>query len=129
MFDADLTYDPLDMLPMLQQLEPESVVVGNRLSHSLAQDAMSPVNWIEIIFLPGRLLSFTVLRYMMFAADIGFDRKALMRMNLNSMDFEIEAEMYAQCAISGISLTNIPISYGARIGEAKLGSLRDGSSI
>ena len=50
-------------------------------------------------------------------------------MNLNSMDFEIEAEMYAQCAITGIPLANIPISYSARIGEAKLGSLRDGSSI
>ena len=50
-------------------------------------------------------------------------------MNLNSMEFEIEAEMYAQCAISEISLTNIPVSFGARVGEAKLGSLRDGSSI
>jgi hypothetical protein len=50
-------------------------------------------------------------------------------MNLNSIDFEIEAEMYAQCAISGIPLSNIPVSYGARLGEAKLGSLRDGSSI
>ena len=50
-------------------------------------------------------------------------------MNLNSMDFEIEAEMYAQCAITGIPLANVPISYSARVGEAKLGSLRDGSSI
>ena len=130
MFDADLTYDPLDMLPMLQQLEPESVVVGNRLSHSLAQDAMSPVNWIgnhlltwSAVILHGTEIHDVCSGYWL------FDRKALMRMNLNSMDFEIEAEMYAQCAISGISLTNIPISYGARIGEAKLGSLRDGSSI
>ena len=32
MFDADQTYSPNDMLPMLEQLLPGHVVVGNRLN-------------------------------------------------------------------------------------------------
>ncbi len=130
MFDADQTYSPNDMLPMLEQLLPGNVVVGNRLNSLMAKDAMSPLNWIgnhiltwSAVVLHGLEIHDVCSGYWL------FDRQALLRMNLNSMDFEIEAEMYAQCAISGIPLSNIPVSYGARIGEAKLGSLRDGSSI
>ncbi|MBJ14670.1 MAG: hypothetical protein CMB70_04805 [Euryarchaeota archaeon] len=130
MFDADQTYSPNDMLPMLEQLLPGHVVVGNRLNSLMTKDAMSPLNWIgnhiltwSAVILHGLEIHDVCSGYWL------FDRQALLRMNLNSMDFEIEAEMYAQCAISGIPLANIPVSYGARIGEAKLGSLRDGSSI
>ena len=130
MFDADQTYSPNDMLPMLEQLLPGNVVVGNRLNSMMTKDAMSPLNWIgnhiltwSAVVLHGLEIHDVCSGYWL------FDRQALLRMNLNSMDFEIEAEMYAQCAISGIPLANIPVSYGARIGEAKLGSLRDGSSI
>lgn len=130
MFDADQTYDPEDMLGMLEKHQEGMVIVGNRLNRSLANDAMSPINWIgnhlltwSAVILHGLEIHDVCSGYWL------FDRQALLRMNLNSMDFEIEAEMYAQCAITGIPLTNVPISYGPRIGEAKLGSLRDGSSI
>ena len=130
MFDADQTYKPKDMLPMLEKLKQGSVVVGNRLNQTLDADAMSPTNWIgnhlltwSAVILHGLEIHDVCSGYWL------FDRQALLRMNLNSMDFEIEAEMYAQCAITGIPITNIPISYGARLGDAKLGSLKDGSSI
>jgi len=130
MFDADQTYDPEDMLGMLEKHQEGMVIVGNRLNRSLANDAMSPINWIgnhlltwSAVILHGLEIHDVCSGYWL------FDRQALLQMNLNSMDFEIEAEMYAQCAITGIPLTNVPISYGPRIGEAKLGSLRDGSSI
>ena len=130
MFDADQTYDPEDMLGMLEKHQEGLVIVGNRLNRSLANDAMSPINWIgnhlltwSAVILHGLEIHDVCSGYWL------FDRQALLRMNLNSMDFEIEAEMYAQCAITGIPLVNVPISYGPRIGEAKLGSLRDGSSI
>ena len=130
MFDADLTYNPEDILKMLNRLKSGMVVVGNRLNRNLAREAMSPVNWIG-----NHLLTWSaVLLHGLEIHDVcsGYwllDREALLQMNLNSMDFEIEAEMYAQCAITGIPLANVPISYSARVGEAKLGSLRDGSSI
>lgn len=130
MFDADQTYNPVDMLRMLKRLESGMVVVGNRLNRHLASDAMSPINWIgnhlltwSAVILHGLEIHDVCSGYWL------FDREALLQMNLNSMDFEIEAEMYAQCAIARIPLANVPISYSARVGEAKLGSLRDGSSI
>ena len=130
MFDADQTYDPYDMLAMLDEPYQGGVIVGNRLNSSMTNDAMSPTNWVG-----NHLLTWSaVLLYGLEIHDVCsgywfFHRSALLRMNLNSIDFEIEAEMYAQCAISGIPLSNIPVSYGARLGQAKLGSLRDGSSI
>ena len=130
MFDADQTYDPNDMLAMLDELKKGSVIVGNRLNSSMKNEAMSPINWIG-----NHLLTWSaVLLHGLEIHDVCsgywiFHRDALLRMNLNSIDFEIEAEMYAQCAITGIPLSNVPIAYGARSGEAKLGSLRDGSSI
>ena len=130
MFDADRTYNPQDMLEMIKELKAGAVIVGNRLNSSMGSDAMSPLNWIgnhvltwSAVFLHGLEIHDVCSGYWL------FDRQALLRMNLNSMDFEIEAEMYAQCAISEIPLSNIPVSYGARVGEAKLGSLRDGTSI
>ena len=103
MFDADQTYNPVDMLRMLAKLESGMVVVGNRLNRHLASDAMSPVNWIG-----NHLLTWSaVILHGLEIDDVCsgfwlFDREALLQMNLNSMNFEIEAEMYAQCAITGI---------------------------
>ena len=130
MFDADQTYDPQDMIRMLKRLNQGRVVVGNRLSTLLAVDAMSPTNWIgnHLLTMSAVLLHGTEIHDVCSGYWL-FHRDALLQMNLNSMDFEIEAEMYAQCAISGIPLVNIPISYQSRVGEAKLGSLRDGSAI
>ncbi len=45
------------------------------------------------------------------------------------MRFEIEAEMYTSCALEELELAHIPIRYSRRLGEAKLGSIRDGWNI
>ena len=45
------------------------------------------------------------------------------------MRFEIEAEMYTCCVNRNIPIRHIPISYTKRIGQAKLGSVRDGGAI
>lgn len=50
-------------------------------------------------------------------------------LNLNSMRFEIEAEMYTSCALEELEMTHIPIRYSSRLGEAKLGSVKDGWNI
>ena len=46
MFDADQTYDPIDMLAMLDEPDQGGVIVGNRLNSSMTNDAMSPTNWV-----------------------------------------------------------------------------------
>ena len=47
----------------------------------------------------------------------------------NLDDFEIEAEMFASCVKEELILGAIPITYRARLGEAKLGSVVDGWAI
>ena len=56
----------------------------------------------------------------------GFTKSAIAKLQLNSMRFEIEAEMFTSCVKQDINIASIPISYKARLGEAKLGSLVDG---
>jgi len=130
MFDADRTYHPDDMLNMLPLLGKGQIIVGNRLTNQMHPHAMTAQNWIG-----NHLLTWSAI--MLFGLEIHdvcsgywvFDKAAISKMNLNSMDFEIEAEMYAECAVANIQLRNYPIQYQPRIGEPKLGSIRDGSSI
>ena len=130
MFDADRTYHPDDMLNMLPLLGKGKIIVGNRLTNQMHPHAMTAQNWIG-----NHLLTWSAV--MLFGLEIHdvcsgywvFDKAAISKMNLNSMDFEIEAEMYAECAVANIQLRNYPIQYQPRIGEPKLGSIRDGSSI
>ena len=130
MFDADRTYHPDDMLNMLPLLGKGQIIVGNRLTKQMHPHAMTAQNWIG-----NHLLTWSAV--MLFGLEIHdvcsgywvFDKAAISKMNLNSMDFEIEAEMYAECAVANIQLRNYPIQYQPRIGEPKLGSIRDGSSI
>ena len=130
MFDADRTYHPDDMLKMLPLLGKGQIIVGNRLTNQMHPHAMTAQNWIG-----NHLLTWSAV--MLFGLEIHdvcsgywvFDKAAISKMNLNSMDFEIEAEMYAECAVANIQLRNCPIQYQPRIGEPKLGSIRDGSSI
>ncbi|MBL6889856.1 MAG: glycosyltransferase [Candidatus Poseidoniaceae archaeon] len=130
MFDADRTYDPNDMLNMLPLLKKGQIIVGNRLTNQMHPHAMTAQNWIG-----NHLLTWSAV--MLFGLEIHdvcsgywvFDKAAIRQMNLNSIDFEIEAEMYAECAVANIQLRNHPVQYQPRIGEPKLGSIRDGSSI
>ncbi|MGZ4885934.1 MAG: hypothetical protein ACXV5C_11475 [Halobacteriota archaeon] len=43
--------------------------------------------------------------------------------------FEIEADMYSECARKGLSIAEIPILYRPRADQPKLSSLRDGLRI
>lgn len=130
MFDADRTYHPDDMLEMLTMLKEGQIIVGNRLTNQMHPNAMTTQNWIG-----NHLLTWSAV--MLFGLEIHdvcsgywvFDKSAISKLNLNSMDFEIEAEMFAECAVANIQLRNHPIQYQPRIGEPKLGSIRDGSSI
>ena len=130
MFDADRTLDPNYMLDMLPLLKKGQIIVGNRLTNQMHPHAMTAQNWIG-----NHLLTWSAV--MLFGLEIHdvcsgywvFDKAAIRQMNLNSIDFEIEAEMYAECAVANIQLRNHPVQYQPRIGEPKLGSIRDGSSI
>lgn len=130
MLDADGTYHPSEMLNLLKGLDNADVVIGDRLNGAISSDAMTRFN-----FVGNHLLTwFATALYGVTTNDVcsgywAFTREAIDRLMLNSVSFEIEAEMFASMIYQGLSFQYRPISYSARIGDAKLGSTADGWKI
>ena len=130
MLDVDGTYDPGEIPILLKSLEKHDLVIGDRLNGEMSEYAMTKMNWIG-----NHLLTwFAVSLYGVRINDLctgywAFTRKAIDRLQLNSMRFEIEAEMYTSAVRRKLSIGQVPISYKPRKGFAKLGSVRDGTSI
>jgi dolichol-phosphate mannosyltransferase len=130
MLDADGTYAPSEMVRLLARLEEDSVVIGDRLNGRMAPDAMTRLNFIGnhiLTWLATALFGTTT-------SDVcsgywAFRKEAIHALQLNSRSFEIEAEMFASMVHQGVPFGFEPISYGPRIGEAKLGSTADGWQI
>jgi len=59
----------------------------------------------------------------------GYRSDAIRRLRLGARGFEIEAEMFAECATKGLRIGEIPIIYRARRDQPKLSSLKDGAKI
>jgi len=130
MLDCDGTYHPEEITKMVDSIPNNGIAIGDRLHGNLQPDAMTSTNWIGnqlLTWLAVALHGKTVND--LCSGFWAFSRGALERLQLNSMRFEIEAEMYTSCAYQNIPLTHVPITYSKRVGEAKLGSIRDGTSI
>ena len=127
MLDADGTYDPTEIPDFVTMLENNEVVIGDRLRGKMEPGAMTRVNYFGnhmLTWLASAL--YGVNTNDLCTGYWGFTKSAIARLKLNSMRFEIEAEMYASCVRENITIVSIPISYRERIGEAKLGSIVDG---
>lgn len=130
MLDADATYSPEDIPKLISKLGDYDIVTGDRLRGDLANDAMSTVN-----FFGNHVLTWIACN--LFTEEVGdlctgywaFTNDALSKLELNSMRFEIEAEMFCSSTKNGLRIASVPISYGKREGEAKLGSISDGARI
>ncbi len=127
MLDADGTYDPSEIPEFVKLLHSNEVVIGNRLQGNIEPNAMTNLNY----FGNHILTWFASILYGVATDDLctgywGFTRTAIAKLQLNSMRFEIEAEMFASCVKEDIKIISIPITYRARIGQAKLGSVIDG---
>jgi glycosyltransferase involved in cell wall biosynthesis len=127
MLDADGTYDPKEMVEFVPHLSRHDVIIGNRLCGRLSPRAMTKLNllgnhiltWFASILFNRRCEDLCSGYWM-------FSSKALEKMKLNSIEFELEAEMFATCVHLGLDVEYVPIQYLPRIGEAKLGSTSDG---
>ena len=130
MLDSDGTYYPEEIPKLVSALPESGIVIGDRLHGTLETDAMTGINWIG-----NHLL--TWLAVALYGKQINdlcsgfwvFSNHAVKNLRLNSMRFEIEAEMYTSCVHQNISIRHIPIRYAKRVGDAKLGSIKDGTSI
>ena len=130
MLDSDGTYCPEEIPRMIKSIPKGGISIGDRLHGNLDSDAMTRTNWIGnhlltwlAVALHGKPINDLCSGYW------AFSKEAIASLKLNSMRFEIEAEMYTSCAYQNIPMKFVPISYSKRVGEAKLGSLKDGTSI
>ena len=126
--DADLEYDPMDFLPLLDALEKNgaNVIYGSRF---LKKKRVTPfwhrsVNWF-LTFLTNTLfhsrLTDMETCYKMFRAPVIKD------IGLVSDGFEIEAEMTLKLLKRGEGIAEMPISYkGRSFHEGKKIGWRDG---
>jgi len=132
MLDADGTYYPEDALRLLDHLNEtkSDIVMGSRLRGWIEPGALGRVNYIG-----NHLLTWTaVALHGTFVSDLctgywAYKRDAIAKLQLNSVSFEIEAEMYASACHRGLKISEVPIHYDLRIGETKLGSVDDGVRI
>lgn len=130
MFDADGTYHPEEIPKLLSKLHDYDVVIGDRLGGSIDPDAMNRTNYFGNHML-------TWIAVALFGVPINdlcsgywaFSRRTISELKLNSMRFEIEAEMYTSCAVENLEIAHVPIRYSKRLGDAKLGSVKDGWNI
>jgi dolichol-phosphate mannosyltransferase len=130
MVDGDDTY-PIDKATeMTRLLKTNDVVIGSRLKGNIEPGAMTKLNVVG-----NTLLS--LLAWMLFGTYIsdvctglwGYRSDTVQRLELLAQGFELEADMFAECAIKGCSIAEIPIAYRARADKPKLSSIDDGLKI
>jgi dolichol-phosphate hexosyltransferase len=130
MVDGDNTY-PIDRAgEMLRLLQTHDVVVGSRLKGVIVPGAMTRLNRVGNVLLTwlARLLYGTQI------SDVctglwGYRNAVIKSLDLAARGFEIEANIFAECALKGFRIAEIPIMYGAREDQPKLASVRDGLRI
>src|SRR5438445_2881681 len=130
LLDSDGTYPPEIIPELVGKLGAGTpVILGSRLRGSIGDGAMSMTNHFG-----NRMLSWFA--SFLFATEIsdvcsgmwGFVSDRLKSLDLTAIGFELEADLFAECALKGIPITEIPIRYDRRIGERKL-HLREGVRI
>lgn len=122
--DADGTY-PVNIIPKIAQALVEyDMVVASRVA---GKENISAFNRI------GNAILRQTIRYLYgfrpydpLTGLYGLNKAHLLRMNLSSGGFAIEAEIAIKGARMGLRMFDIPIEYRPRIGQAKLHGLKDG---
>jgi glycosyltransferase involved in cell wall biosynthesis len=125
--DADATYPASAIPQIVKQLADHDLVRCNRRIQRQNMPLLNNIgNWIF-----DRLLA---LIHGLEGADhlsglYGLRREAVLKMRLESMGFDIEAEIGIKARIKGLRITSFPIDYQPRVGEKKLRPWRDGFAI
>jgi dolichol-phosphate mannosyltransferase len=128
--DGDNTYPICMATEMVRLLQTHDVVIGSRLKGFIEPGAMTRLN-----ILGNTLL--TLLARSLFSTNVtdvctglwGYRGDTIQRLELGADGFEIEADMFSECAYKRLRFAEIPISYSPRVDRAKLASLRDGLKI
>jgi dolichol-phosphate mannosyltransferase len=134
--DADLEYDPVDIIKLLALLEKNKghVIYGTRLKRfpDLKRDEKTPLFLIH--YLGNKVLSFTTsILYSTWITDMEccyklFPREALKDIHLQAKGFEFEPEITAKLLKKGYKIKETPISTNPRSHKEgkKLHAFHDG---
>lgn len=130
-FDSDLSYDPEDMLKILEKLrEGYDLVIGSRIKGKIAKDAMPFLH--RYIGTP----VMTFLANLLFNTHIsdinsgmrGLTQEAFRKLDLHSEGMEFASEIIAKARWAGINITEVPINFypDERGRKPHLRTVRDG---
>jgi len=131
MGDADDSYDFSELDSFLEKLrQGNKLVVGNRFAGGIKPDAMRPLHR----FLGNPVLSF--IGRLFFKSGIGdfhcglrgFDRDAILGLDLHTTGMEFASEMIVKATLSKLSIVEVPtvLSPDGRSRSSHLRSWRDG---
>ena len=125
--DADDTY-PVELIPrMAGELNKADMVVGSR---KRGKDQIPAFNRVgNAIFRSSIRHLYGFKAHDPLTGLYGIKKAHLVKMRLESDGFCIEAEIAIKAARMGLRISDIPIEYRSRVGEAKLRGLQDGSRI
>ncbi len=128
--DGDNTYPVSVATEMLCLLQTYDVVTGSRLKGFSEPGTMTKRNAI------GNTLLTLLARYLFstHVTDVctglwGYRGDVIRCLELEAQGFEIGADMFSECARNRLRVVELPISYRARVDQAKLASFRDGVKI
>lgn len=130
MIDGDDTYPPERIADFVSLLRTYDVVIGSRLKGHIEDGAMTRTNRFG-----NRML--TALANALFKKEItdlctgfwGYRGHVIDSMHLVARGFEIEADMFVECARLGFSIGELAIDYNKRADRPKLSSASDGLKI
>ncbi|MCJ7639428.1 MAG: glycosyltransferase family 2 protein [Euryarchaeota archaeon] len=128
--DGDYTYDPYDIPALLQPInDGVDFVIGNRFA-LMDKEAMSKRNAL------GNKMLTAMIRYLYHVQITdsqsgmrAIRRSALDDLRLQSPHMPFASEMIIDAQKVGLTITEVPISYRKRVGDAKLDPFRDALSI
>ncbi|HWG92331.1 MAG TPA: glycosyltransferase family 2 protein [Candidatus Thermoplasmatota archaeon] len=131
MLDADGTY-PAEAIPEFVKhvSNGSDVIMGSRFKGHIEAGAMKRTNKIG----NWGLSTLATVLYGKRCTDVctgmwAFKRDAVKTLKLNSLHYELEAELFAQSAKAGLRIKEVPIVYRQRAGKSGLNSWKDGAKI
>lgn len=134
MLDGDDTYDPKEMLRLIEPLDTGfcEVVIGSRLAGKISQGSMPPFNRAGNWFFTFLVRTW----YQENVTDVctgyfAWKASALKELGkyLESDGFSIEMEMITKMARMNMDIYSVPISYTNREGDSHLKPFGDGKKI
>jgi glycosyltransferase involved in cell wall biosynthesis len=129
MGDSDDTYDFSDLSLLVEPLtRGYDLVLGNRFRGGMGEAAMP---WTHR-YIGTPIINLIIRTFS--GVKVGdsqsgfraFTRSAMDRLNLRSAGMELASEMLVRAARTGLRVAEVPAPYGARLGESKLRTVRDG---